>query len=750
MKKRLFFTFILAILLIFIGITSAVTPDLSVEKITDIQQTLTIYDKDNQVCATINCGENRQSISIDKIPKHVINALLAAEDIRFYEHSGIDIKRIFGALLADIKSGGYKEGASTITQQLIKNSHLSNEKTIMRKISEAILALQLERQYEKDEILEMYFNFVYFGRGAYGIQTASQSYFGKNAEELSVSEGATLVGILKAPSRYAPHLNMENAVSRRNTVLSQMQKYGFITLEEYEAYSKEPITIIEKEEVYDYGYFTDYVLEEGASILNISVSDFMASGYRVYTTQDSFLQNSLQEIYGTGNNFPVSVDSSIQSASVIIDNSDGSISALVGGREHQGMRVFNRATAKRQPGSCIKPLLVYAPAFENNSITNATLLDDFRKNFNGYSPANFNDVYYGKVTVRNALALSLNVPAVELLEKNGIEYSKSVAKKLGIEFDESDKNLAIALGGMKYGTSPLMLCNAYSTLARGGSYIKNWCIKEIYDENGTLIYKQNTTSQNAIKDTTAFLITDILCDVSKQKKNALSTFKNKIACKTGTVGYNKLGYSDAWSTSYVKSHTVCVWMGYDKTDEAHYLPEEVTGSTYPSLIGAKIYERIFEKYGYQEFGKPENVSKIKIDSFALFKDNSINLASEFTGKNYVLEEFFDVNSLPTVESKYWKRPSIPKDIKIQYNELRQIEIYFTVADELVNYNVYKKNVQGQEILVAVLKGNLNEQVKFVDEEFLQGEEYYILPVHTIATENGRLLEGEKSKMLSLN
>ena len=427
----------------------AYVPDLSVEKITEISQTLTIYDKNGNVSAKLTAGENRENVSIDDIPQHVIDALISTEDVRFYEHNGLDFKRIFGALTKDIFSGRLKEGASTITQQLIKNSHLTNEKTFLRKFNEAILAIQLERKYEKDEILEMYFNFVYFGRGAYGIQAAAQSYFGINVQDLNVQQGATLIGILKAPSKYAPHLNMENSVRRRNTVLAQMKKYGYISEEKYNEYCNEQIEIIEKISLPDYGFYTDYVLEASAKELGISVSDLLAGGYKIYTSQDSLIQNELQKIYDDTSNFPEgNIDEIIQSSTVILDNSNGSVCAIIGGREHEAMRVFNRATAKRQPGSCIKPLLVYAPAFENKSITPLTVFDDFRKDFNGYYPTNYKDVYYGNVTVRKALSLSLNIPAVELLAKNGVEYSKKYAEASGIVFDSEDNHLALALGGM--------------------------------------------------------------------------------------------------------------------------------------------------------------------------------------------------------------------------------------------------------------------------------------------------------------
>ncbi len=724
-------------------------PDLSVEKITQISQTLVIYDKDQNVSATLNTGENRVNVSIEEIPQCVIDALIATEDIRFYEHNGIDIKRIFGAVWADIKSGGYSQGASTITQQLIKNSHLTNEKKMLRKIQEAILALQLERQYDKDEILEMYLNFVYFGRGAYGIQAAAQAYFGIDAAEVNIPQAAVLIGVLKAPGRYAPHLNMENCIQRRNTVLSQMEKYGYLSAEQYEEYSKEEIVIVEKEELYDYGYYTDFVLEEGAELLGISVSDFMGSGYSVYTTLDSSLQQYIQEVYENEENFPAGEEEEVQSAAVVIDNTTGAISAMIGGREHEGMRVYNRACARRQPGSCIKPILVYAPAFENGSITGATMLDDYRKDFDGYSPTNFRDVYYGTVSVRRALSLSLNVPAVELLQQNGIEYSKNYAKKMGIVFDEEDQYLALALGGMKYGSTPLEIASAYRTFATGGFFQKGWCIEKICDSDGNVLYEHQEKDSSVLKDSTAFLITDILCDVSQQRTNALSTIGYDIACKTGTVGYNDIGYSDAWCSAYTKDYTVCVWMGYDRTDAQHFLSETVTGGSFPAKVSAEIFQQLITQYGYTPFEKPESVVMARIDTYTLQKSGAICLATEYTEKNNVLEEYFVAGTEPQAASQYWAKPLQPLAVEVQFDELRNVEISVTAAQSYVNYCVYRKNESG-EVLLGKVSAEEGKTAYLKDTGYTEDSVYYVIPEHKTVFVSGQILQGEKSREYTLH
>ncbi len=722
-KRWIVITVFLLALIVPVTYIIATVPDLSVEKIIDIGQTLTLYDKDGNISATLNSGENREIIKIESIPQYVVDALIATEDIRFYSHNGIDVKRIFGALINNVGAGSYKEGASTITQQLIKNSHLTREKTVSRKINEAILALQLERRYDKNEILEMYFNFMYFGRGAYGIQAAAKAYFGIEAEDLTCAQGAMLVGILKAPSKYAPHISIEKAENRRNTVLSQMKKYGYITEDQYAEYRKEAIVIAEDVDIGDYGYFTDYVLEEGANILGISVSDFMGSGYRVYTTLDSFAQEELQNIYSNTAYFP---DKESQSAAVILDNQTGGISAMIGGREHNGMRLYNRATALRQPGSCIKPILVYAPAFENGSITAVTVLDDYRKDFDGYSPSNFKDVYYGKVTVREALRRSLNVPAVEILSKNGIEYSKTYAEKAGIVFDDADNYLALSLGGMRYGTSQLQLAGAYRCFASGGNYVKPWCIDKITDADGKVLYKHKINETPVFKSSTAWIITDILCDVSKQSNNPLSNLKYPVACKTGTVGFKGIGYSDALSTSYSTKHTISVWMGYDMTDEENCLDESITGSTYPTVIAKAMFEKLFEKYGYTPFEAPDTITEKAVDVKALKAGETAVIANADTFDGEVMYEYFDISAVPEQVSYEIDIPQSVQDFSVYYNEIRKVELSFTVLEEDVSYVIYKNGAEYKRI-----KGKRNERIILTDEEYNSGDSYSIKAVRTV-------------------
>ncbi|MDP2892224.1 MAG: transglycosylase domain-containing protein, partial [Bacillota bacterium] len=391
-----FATLVLAFIsgcLIFYVIVASETR-LDESKLKNLPQALLIYDSKGTEQATVSGSQNRQCVPLSKVPQYVRDAFIAVEDVRFYQHGGLDIKRIFGALWDDITSGKLKEGASTISQQLIKLTHLTSEKTIMRKVKEAVMAIQLERSYSKDEILEMYLNTVYFGNGAYGIEAASKAYFGKDVSELTLSQGALLAGVIKSPSNYAPHLDFEAAIKRRDVVLSLMEQYGFIPAEAEASAKAEKIALATQTSSrgYPYGYFTDAALDEARDALGISSDELMTGGYRIYTTLDPAAQKACEDLFLDKANFPPdAADGTLaQSAMVVIDPETGGVSALMGGREYVVKHGLDRATGMyRQPGSAIKPVLVYAPALELGICTPATVLYDSPQDFNGYKPDNF-------------------------------------------------------------------------------------------------------------------------------------------------------------------------------------------------------------------------------------------------------------------------------------------------------------------------------------------------------------------------
>ena len=365
---------------------------LDIDKLTQLKQTSILYDADGERVGSLYGSEHRVYVTLEKIPLHVQQAFLAAEDQRFYEHPGVDIVRLFGALWHDIRTMSLEQGASTITQQLIKLTHLSGEKTLSRKAQEAVLALQLERQIDKDDILERYLNVVNFGRGAYGVEAAANAYFGKHVGELTLAEGALLAGVIKSPSNYAPHLEPENAVERRDLILQEMVDCGFITGTEAENAQKEALVLDLSEESAQYGWYLDAAATEAQSILDISRDELLAGGYAIYTALDPQAQAAAEELFANGANFPdPAADGTPAQAALVAENvENGEIVALVGGRTYDVRLGLNRATQiRRQPGSAIKPVSAYAAALEGYGYLPTSFVDDTPRVFaGGYQPGN--------------------------------------------------------------------------------------------------------------------------------------------------------------------------------------------------------------------------------------------------------------------------------------------------------------------------------------------------------------------------
>ena len=382
---------------------------LDLDRLTQLNQTSIVYDASGERAGSLYGSENRVYVTLDKIPLHVQQAFIAAEDQRFYEHPGVDVVRMFGALWHDIRTMSLEQGASTITQQLIKLTHLSGEKTLSRKAQEAVLALQLERQMDKDDILERYLNVVNFGRGAYGIEAAANSYFGKSAGELTLAEGALLAGVIKSPSNYAPHLEPENAVERRDLILQTMADCGYITQAEADEAQTEALELHLSEESARYGWYLDAAATEAQEKLGISRDELLTGGYAIYTALDTGAQTAAEELFENGANFPdPAADGTPAQAALVAENvENGEIVALVGGRTYDVRLGLNRATQiRRQPGSAIKPVSAYAAAIEGYGYLPTSFVDDTPRVFaGGYQPGNAGGNYYGEVTLREALSL---------------------------------------------------------------------------------------------------------------------------------------------------------------------------------------------------------------------------------------------------------------------------------------------------------------------------------------------------------
>lgn len=750
--KKIFHTgFIVLLFVLAIGIFFAVDildmhewHELDVSIILDAPQTLTIYDKDGKVASFLYSKEDRRHISIDALPKHVTNAFIAVEDTRFYEHGGIDIIRMAGAAIHDIKTGTLEQGASTLSQQLIKLSHLLNEdgiaeKTIARKAEEAFLACRLELLYEKDDILEMYLNYVYFGGGYYGIEAAAQGYFGVSASDISIAQAAQLAGILKAPNTYAPHINMEKSIERRNLVIGLMRDEGFISNEEHDAAIEERVILNNETMRNIRNYYIDMTIDECCEILSITKEELLTGGYEVYTALDTGLQEQCEELLLDDTYFPAP---STESALVVMDVKSGMVCAVMGGREYEVAHGFNRATdIRRQPGSVIKPIIVYAPALEYYGFTAASFILDEPVDIDGYSPKNADGNYRGWVTLREAVTRSLNVPAVKVLSNVGVETGKLFAERLGIEFDEKDNGLALALGGFTYGVSPWQLAEAYAAFASYGTYREAGLVTKICDAEGTVLYEHDAGCSKVMSGQTAYILTSMLKSVVDEGTGKeLSSLPYEIAGKTGTVG-DEEGTKDAWMVAYTSDYVVASWMG---NDDGSLMPKDTSGGKYPAKILSGIFSYIYRDGRQPSFLVPDGITECRLDGFSLSERNEAVLATAFTPANYIVREVFAEGTEPTSRSDVWTMPIAPSvSLNITLNGLPEIE--FLPIESHVTYVLYREDSLGRREELLVYSGDLNP-VKYVDYAVAFGinYSYYVVPRNDRIIINGAPMYGIES------
>lgn len=557
--------------------------------LTTFDQVSYIYDVNGNIVKTIHGDINRKVVSIDKIPLHVQQAFVAIEDERFYHHHGVDPIGIIRAAVSNFKSGGASQGGSTITQQVMKRTFLSSEKTITRKVKEVFLAFYAERIFTKSEILEIYLNSVYFGEGAYGIQSASEVYFGKNPEDLTLEEGALLAGLLQAPSYYDPMVNPDLAQKRRGDVLAAMQRLGVIEASSMVEASRQPIHLRPRRSSNQQSYMLDYITAEASRLLG---EEMFMRGIKIHTTYDPALQQSVDRIISKYS-FP---DNVVQTAMVVLENKSGAIKAMLGGRNYYGSTPLNRATQMtRQPGSSFKPIAVYGPAFENGYTPNS-LVSDLPLTIGEYSPRNSGGGYYGRISIRQAVKWSRNVAAVWLLNEIGVHKGFEMAQRLNFKLPQSDQTLAIALGGITKGVTPLQMASAYASFASAGIYREPYTVESIEDVQGNILYKHDTQGKRVMKKATAEYLTSVLeSAVNEGTGHRARVSGVAVAGKTGTTelpdtpqyrGLN--GNKDNWFCGYTPDYAAAIWVGYDERDMSRqrYL------HTYGGDISADIFGRI--------------------------------------------------------------------------------------------------------------------------------------------------------------
>lgn len=714
------------------------------DKILKSDQTLILYDKDGKEYTTLSGVEDRIWVSLEEIPDFVEKAFISAEDKRFYDHIGVDFIRILGAAWEDIKEGSYVQGASTLSQMLIKQSHLTSEKKMQRKIEEAVLAYQMEQQFTKDQILEMYLNYVYFGGGYYGVEAAARGYFGVHASELTIAQGAMLAGILKGPTHYAPHIDLDASIGRRNLVLSLMQKYGYLSEEDYQKSCAETVNIVRGKTEKKRGYYVDLALSTACKTLGISMDQLLTGGYRIYTSMDSDLQQYCESLFEQENAFPAN---DVEGAIVVVDARTAGVAALVGGRESKVANGFNRAVdIRRQPGSMIKPILVYAPALESFGYTAASMLLDEETSFDNYKPNNFGEAYSGWVTLREAVTRSLNVPAVKVLSSMGVESGKLFAERLGIRFDDSDDGLALALGGFTYGVSPYQIAGAYACFAAGGIYKEPSVITRITDVAGNTLYEQPNKTLRVMSVENAYILTSMLESVVEEGTgHRLGELSIPLAGKTGTVGVSD-GNRDAWMAAYNPEYAAAVWMGYDSATGGKALEKNVTGGTYPALMLKSIFERLYMEREAPDFTMPEGVEQCRLDKYMLENEQKAALVSALTPSESVIVEVFKKGTAPTEQSGYWTVPTPPTDLNVVPYFDGKAYITFTPENSYAIYRLYRQTQDGVSKMVGEFTGSL-EQVSYHDPEAEYGVEYeyYVVPYHPTLKIDGRQVVGASSQ-----
>lgn len=621
-------------------------------------------------------------LEIDKAPQHLIDAFVSLEDKRFYKHNGIDYIRMVSATMSNIKSRSFKEGASTITQQLIKNTHLSNEKTIERKLKEAKLAKLLEKEMSKDKILESYLNVIYFGNGINGIANATEFFFNKHYSTINVKESAILAGIVKNPSKYSPINNLDKSIERSEIVLNCMLKNKKLSNDAYDISIVQNI-VINYDNFYNNNY-NSYIysaINEACERLGISEKEFKIKGYSIYTYLDTNIQNKLANTL-TNPEYLIKNKNGVSpsTAGIIVDNYDARALAFY------SSTYSDAYTLKRQAGSIIKPIAVYTPALENKLITPSSIFVDEKKDFYGYSPSNFKDVYHGYVSARYAVAKSLNVPAVELysmLDKNAVT---NYLKDINISVSPSD-GLAYALGGSTDGISINSLSGAYTMLANGGLYKAPTFIDSIIDKKGNLLYKNDIEKVRVVNEDTAYLMTDMLKDSVKYgTSNSLRDLGYDIAAKTGTVAGTKGGNSDAWSASYTTENTILIWLGNFSNSKDTSLSDKITGGNYPTMIAKSLYNYLNNDSKPADFYKPQDIIEEYIDKNQYLNEHNLCLLPDNVPSHYGILEIFSKNNLPQEYSDSYNLLT-DKDINYKYTDNNKSIIFKCNKDVIYDINI---------------------------------------------------------------
>jgi len=720
-----FFIFTISAILILAVATGAVLliyylnslPTLEELTPSPIAQTSKVYALDGSLVTEFHAEENREIISFHEMSQYIKDAIIAVEDKRFYEHQGVDYIRIIGAFIADIKAGELAQGGSTITQQYVKNIYFTFEKTFRRKLNEALIAIQLERNYTKDKILEMYLNTIFFGTGTYGVEKASEIYFGINASELTLPQAALLAGLVRTPEVYSPFNDIEKAKTRRDLVLQLMYDQEMIDTDEYLDALAEPVVINEdfsySSEIYSSRiapYFVDYI-KQRLYEKKFTDYDMFKGGLRIYTTLDTDMQEKAEDAVQTV--FPEDPGPSYSLISVDPDN--GYIYALIGGKDYSTSK-FNIATqGKRQPGSVFKVLVLTESILQNFSPNNT---------YNPNGPItidmpsgpdwvvdNYGKQKFGeKMTVVDATINSVNVVYAQLMIKVGAENVERLCSDMDIY--DIGSNPAIAIGGLETGITPLDLSKVFSTLASGGMYREPVCILKITDSQGNILYEyepdNNESNHRVLEEPISYYVTQILKKVIESGTGRGADIGRPAAGKTGTTEKNV----DAWFAGYTPDLVTVVWMGHPEASQ----PMEpidgrvVVGGTYPADIWREFMSSALENIPVSDFDKPDK-ELIDVEVCA----ESDLLTTFWCPEESIEWKIFIEGEEPEDICDIHNKVTVPDVIGMNFEEARQIfeDLYF-VAEESYEFNeiynqniIFKQNPEAGTVLESLTGEKLN-------------------------------------------
>lgn len=761
--KKIFISFL--VLFVLMIITGGVTlfamiqgaPEFDEEKLM-LTQGLLIHDDQDVFVSQLETTERRVNVSIHDVPQVVEDAFISVEDIRFRDHFGIDIRRLFGAVRANLASGFGAEGASTITQQLVKNLFLNEEKKLTRKIQEQYLAIQLEQRYSKDQILEMYLNQIYLGSGVYGVELASQTYFNKSVADLSLADAALLAGIPRRPSFYDPTKNPEAAESRRNLVLSLMEQHGKITSEEAAAAKAIPLSdqiVLTEREAYPYEAFYNQVLTELEAMEGITINDIYNAGIKVYTTLDVKAQEHVEQVLQTDEFVGVYPENEDFTAAVtLLDTKTGEIKALGSGREDTGLqRGYNLATdERRQPGSTIKPILDYGPAIEYLQWPTARIITDEPHNYTtGERNAirNFDRSYDGPITMRRALARSRNVTAIKALQEVGVDRAQSFAEKLGIPIEEQLREgetqmpEAYGLGGFNKGVTTKELAGAYAAFGNNGTYTEPYTVRKIEFPDGRVINLKPEPTL-AMSDYTAYMITDMLKTAVTDGTGGVANIPGlPMAGKTGTTNFDQTererlgipegGVPDIWFSGYTTNYTISVWTGFNRNAENasnNFFPSGANSRQAAQQIFKAIMQNVSADIETADFTMPNSVVRVGVER------STGLLPSDWTPQSEIIQELFVRGNEPTRVSEQFVELDPPTNLMASYEEsANQIIVTWNYPDD-------KRESVTFEIQVSIDGGSTQtldrkKEMQYIFSDVSPGSSY-VFSVIAISDDNSSL------------